>query len=135
MECLKVQYMALILFVICVDDLADNLTIAHLLYADDVKLIAPRKHAAAFQSSLIASPKLSEDWELILNPSKSEQLPFGDTSNLVKYSLTSHIPSKAQPIHTASTVRDLGSVRICLCRYPYPHYFPPLVQSVYSHAS
>ncbi len=82
-----------ILFVIYVDDLADNLAIANLLYADDVKLIAPRKQAAAFQSSLIASSKLSEGWELILNPSKSKQLPFGDTSNLVTCSLTSHIPS------------------------------------------
>ncbi len=27
--------------------------------------------------------KWSEDWELILNPSKSEQLPIGDTSNLL----------------------------------------------------
>ncbi len=50
-----------ILFVIYVDDLADNLTIANLLYAYDVKLIAPRNHAAAFQSSLNASPKWSED--------------------------------------------------------------------------
>ncbi len=32
-----------ILFVIYVKDLADNLTIDHLLYADDVKFIAPRK--------------------------------------------------------------------------------------------
>ncbi len=41
MECLKVQYMALILFVICVDDLAYNRTIAHLVYAYDVQLNAP----------------------------------------------------------------------------------------------
>ncbi len=32
-----------ILFVIYVKNLTDNLTIGHLLYADDVKLIAPRK--------------------------------------------------------------------------------------------
>ncbi len=32
-----------ILFVTYVNDLSDNLTIGHLLYADDVKLIAPPK--------------------------------------------------------------------------------------------
>ncbi len=63
-----------ILIVIYVNDLTDNLTIYHLLYADDVKLIAPRKQSDAHQSSMLASSKWSEDWELILNPSKSEHL-------------------------------------------------------------
>ncbi len=61
-----------ILFVIYVNGLTDNLTIDHLLYADDVKLIAPPKTIGYPQSSLLASSKWSEDWELILNPSKSE---------------------------------------------------------------
>ncbi len=73
-----------ILFVIYVNDLTDNLTIDHLLHANDVKLIAPRKQSDALQNSLFASSKWSEDWELILNPSKSERLPFGDTSNTTK---------------------------------------------------
>ncbi len=47
-----------ILFVIYVNDLSDNLTIDHLLYADDVKLIAPRKQSDALQSSLLASSKM-----------------------------------------------------------------------------
>ncbi len=68
-----------ILFVIYVNDLSDNLTIDHLLYADDVKLIAPRKQSDSLQSSMLASSKWSEDWALILNPSKSEHLPIGDT--------------------------------------------------------
>ncbi len=63
-----------ILFVIYVNDLTDNLTIDHLLYADDVKLIAPRKQLGALQSSLLASSKWSVDWTLTLNPSKSEHL-------------------------------------------------------------
>ncbi len=33
-----------ILFVIYVNDLSDNLTVDHLLYADDVKLIAPENN-------------------------------------------------------------------------------------------
>ncbi len=78
-----------ILFVIYINDLTDNLTIDHLLYADDVKLIVRRKQLDALQSSLVASSKWSEDWELILNPSKSEHLPVGDTSNPVTYPLTS----------------------------------------------
>ncbi len=53
-----------ILFVVYVNDLTDNLTIDHLLYADDVKLIAPRKQSDTLQSSLVASSKWSEDWDL-----------------------------------------------------------------------
>ncbi len=65
-----------ILFVIYVNELSDNLTIDHLLYANDVKLIAPRKQSDALQSSLLASSKWSEDWEFILNPSESENPPL-----------------------------------------------------------
>ncbi len=72
-----------ILIVIYVNDLSDNLTVDHLLYAHDVKFIAPRKQSDALQSSLLASAKWLEDWEFILNPSKSEHLPIGDTSNPV----------------------------------------------------
>ncbi len=39
--------------ILYVNDLSNNLTIDHLLYADDVKLIAPRKHSDALQSSLL----------------------------------------------------------------------------------
>ncbi len=46
-----------ILFVIYVNDLTDNLTIDHLLYADYVKLIIPWKQADALQSSLGTSSK------------------------------------------------------------------------------
>ncbi len=46
-----------ILFVIYVKDLTDNLTIDHLLYTDDVKLIVPRKQSDALQGSLLASSK------------------------------------------------------------------------------
>ncbi len=80
----------------------------HLLYADDVKLIAPRKQPDALQSSLVASSKWSEDWEFIFNPSKSEHFPIGDTSNPATYSSTSRTAPNAQPIQTVSSVRDLG---------------------------
>ncbi len=82
----QVSVLGPILFVIYVNDLSDNLTIDHLLYAGDVKLIAPQKKPDALQSSVLASFKWSEDWELILNPSKSEHLPIGDTFNPDAYS-------------------------------------------------
>ncbi len=59
---------------------------------------------SVLQSSLVVCSKWSEDWELILNPSKSEHLPVGDTSNPVTYSLISN----AQPIQTVSSAHDLG---------------------------
>ncbi len=57
---------------------------------------------------MLASSKWSEDWELILNPSKSEHLPIGDTSNPVAYSLTSRTSPNEPPVQTVSSVRDLG---------------------------
>ncbi len=60
-----------------VNDLTDKLTIDHLLYADDVKLIVPSKQADALQSSLGTSSKKSDDLELIPSPSKCEHLPVG----------------------------------------------------------
>ncbi len=97
-----------ILFIIYVNDLANNLTIYHLQFADDVKLVTPRKMAVALQSCLIAKYKWSEDWELILNPSKKEHLPFGDTSKPVTYSLTSRTSTNTQLIQTVSTAPELG---------------------------
>ncbi len=66
------------------------------------------KQSDALQSSLIASSKWPEDWELIFNPSKSEHLPIGNTSNPIAYSLTPRTSPNAQPIQTVSSVRDLG---------------------------
>ncbi len=61
----QVSALETILFVIKVNDLNNNLTIDHLLYADDVKLIAHRKQMAALKSSLVASYKWSEDWKTL----------------------------------------------------------------------
>ncbi len=63
----------------------NSLTIGHLLYANDAKLI--QEYATAPQSSLGANSKWSEDWELILNPAKCERLPVGDTANPVTCAL------------------------------------------------
>ncbi len=53
---------------------------------------------------MAACSKCSEDWKLILNPFENKHLPFGDTSNPVKYVFT----SCTSPIQTVSTVGDLG---------------------------
>ncbi len=61
-------------------------------------------------SFAFANPLLdwSEIRELFLNPSKSEHLPVGDTSNHIICSFTSLTSSNAQPIQTVSTIRHPG---------------------------
>ncbi len=66
--------------------LTDNLTTDYLLYADDVKLIAPRKQADALQSSLFANPQ----------------------PNPATPSLTTRTSPNPQPIQAVSSVRNLG---------------------------
>ncbi len=53
-----------------------------LLYADGVKRTAPRHQMAALQSSLEGNSKWSEDWELILNPFKSDNIPTVSTDRV-----------------------------------------------------
>ncbi len=68
----------------------------------------PGKQAAALQSSLAARSKWEENGELIINPSKRNHLPVGDTSKSVTYAFISHTKPYVQPIQTVSTVRCLG---------------------------
>ncbi len=63
-----------ILFLIYVNDLPDHLSADSPLYADDVKLIAPRNRHDILQNSLNINASWSKDWELDLNPTKSEHL-------------------------------------------------------------
>ncbi len=61
-----------ILFVIYLNDLPDLLSAGSLLYANDVKLIAPRNRHDILQNSLNSSAIWSKDWELDLNPTKMD---------------------------------------------------------------
>ncbi len=79
-------------FVIYVNDLPDHLSADSLLYADDVKLIAPRNRHDILQNSLNSSALWSKDWELDLNPAKSEHFPIGNSSHFVTYTLPSSNP-------------------------------------------
>ncbi len=74
-----------ILFIIYVTDLPDHLSADSLLFADDVKLIAPRNCHDILQNSLNSSASWSKDWELDLNPTKSELLPIGNSPHFVTY--------------------------------------------------
>ncbi len=90
-----------ILFVIYVNNLPEHLSVDSLPYANDVKLIAPRSDV--LQTSLNISVNWSRDWELDLNPTKSEHLPNGISPHFVTYTLPSHSPPNTQTIPTAST--------------------------------
>ncbi len=98
-----------ILLVIYVNDLPDHLSADSLLYADDVKLIAPRNRHDILQNSLNNSASWSKDWELDLNHTKSEHLPIGNPSHFVTLTLPSSNPPNTQALPTVST-KDLGIV-------------------------
>ncbi len=99
-----------ILFVIYVNDLPDHLLADSLLYADDVKLIAPRNRHNILQNSLNVSASWSKDWELDLNPTKREHLPIGNSIHFVLYTLPSYYPLNTQTIPNVSTTKDLRMV-------------------------
>ncbi len=80
------------LFVIYDNDLTDNLSKDHLLYANDVELIAPRKQADALQSSFVAS-------------SKWFTLPKVSTSPLEILPILLHTPYQPAPHPTHSPFR------------------------------
>ncbi len=90
--------LAPILFIIYVNDLADNLTIDHLLYADDVKLSAP-------ENKRLPSKPLVPNGQR--TGTQSSTLPKVNT-NPGAYVLTTRTSSNAQPIQTVSTVQDQG---------------------------
>ncbi len=70
-----------IIFVIYVNELPDHLLADSLIYADDVKLIAPpRNRHDILQNSLNSSASGSKHWELDLNPTKREHPPIGNST-------------------------------------------------------
>ncbi len=99
-----------ILFLIYVNDLPDHLSAVSLLYADDVKLIALRNRHDILQNSLNINASWSKDWELDLNPTKSEHLSIGNSLLFVTYTIPSHSPLNTQTIPNVSTTKDLGIV-------------------------
>ncbi len=99
-----------ILFVIYVNELPNRLSADSLLYVDDVKLFATRNRHDIVQNSLNISARWSRDWELDLNPTKSEHLPIGNSPHFVTYTLPSHNPPNTQTIPRFAPTKDLGIV-------------------------
>ncbi len=98
------------IYVTYVNYLPDHVSADSLLYADDVKLITPRYHHDILKNSLSISASWSKDWELDLNPNKSEHLPIGNSPQFVTSTLPSHNPPNTQTLPTVSTTKDLGIV-------------------------
>ncbi len=71
-----------LLFLIFINDLADELACNHLCFADDVKLIAPRRQQHELRSSIRQAFNWSHRWDLPLNASKSRHLSKGGTPDL-----------------------------------------------------
>ncbi len=110
--------------------------------------------ASSIQMMVNSSPRSkdwSKDWELDLNPTKSEHLPIGTSSHFVTYTLPSSNPPNTHNLRTVSTTKGLGFVfntrlgaednvanaankaRVMLFLLetilsgPYPQYFSPPV--------
>ncbi len=66
-----------------------SLLLDSFLYADDVKLSAPRNSHYIHQNPLNLRVRWSKDWEIDLNPAKSEHLSIGNSSHFVTYTLPS----------------------------------------------
>ncbi len=66
-----------LLFLIFTNDLENELTCNHFLFADDVKLIAPRSQQHELRSSIEQALNWSRRWDLPLNASKSHHLSIG----------------------------------------------------------
>ncbi len=62
------------------------------------------------QNSLNISASWSKDWELDINPTKSEHLPIGKFPHFVTYTLPSHNPPSTQTMPTVTTTKGLGIV-------------------------
>ncbi len=71
-----------LLFLIFINELADELRCNHLFFADDVRLIAPRSQQHELQSSIRQAFNWSHRWDLPLNANKSHQLTIGGTPDL-----------------------------------------------------
>ncbi len=98
-----------LLFVIYVTDLPDRLSLDSLIYADDVKFIAPRNRHDILQNSLSISASWSRDRDLTSTPPKASTFN-GNFPHFVTYTLPSHNLPNTQTIPTVCTTKDLGIV-------------------------
>ncbi len=94
-----------LLFLIFINDLADELTCNHLFFAEDAKLIAPRSQQHELRSSIQKAFTFSRRWDPPLNASKSHHLSIGGTPDL-RIALSEEPAGK--PLQKCEQINDLG---------------------------
>ncbi len=94
-----------LLFLIFINDLADELTCNHLFFADDVKLTAPTSQQHELGSSIRQAFNWSHRWDLPLNSSKSHHLSIGGTPDL-RIALPEDAAGKS--LQKCEQINDLG---------------------------
>ncbi len=94
-----------ILFLIFINDLADELTCNHLFFADDVKLIATRSQQHELRSSICQAFNWSRRWDLPLNASKSHHLSIDGTPDLL---ITLSEEAAGKSLQKCEQIYDLG---------------------------
>ncbi len=94
-----------LLFLIFINDMADDPTCNYLFFADDVKLIAPRSQQHELRSSMQQAFAWSRRWDLPLNANESHHLSIGGTPDL-------RIPlsemAKSSSLQNCEQINDLG---------------------------
>jgi hypothetical protein len=95
-----------LLFLIFMNDIPSIVSSYCLLFADDVKLIAPRSQWQRIQEDLQAFWRWSSSWDLPINASKCVHLPIGRPSPL---SLSFNPGIAGLDIPTSTSARDLGT--------------------------
>ncbi len=94
-----------LLFLIFINDLADELICNHFFFADDVKLIAPRSQQHELRSSIRQAFNWSHRWDLPWNASKSHHLSIGVTPDLFR-ALSEETAGKS--LQKCEQINDLG---------------------------
>ncbi len=94
-----------LLFLIFINDLADERTCNHLFFADDVKLIAPRSQKHELRSSIQQAFTWPRRWDFPLKASKSHHLSIGGTPDL-RIALSEEASGKS--LQKCEQINDLG---------------------------
>ena len=94
-----------LLFLLYVNDIPSVVSSFCLLFADDVKLIAPRFDWQQLQEDLRTFHRWSSEWDLPINASKCAHLPIGRPPPMI---LTFNPTVEGQEITESAIVKDLG---------------------------
>ena len=104
---LRVLYWALCCFILCINDLPNNIQCNIKMFADDVaiyKSITNREDYDLLQHDLSSISSWCQDWQMNLNPSKCEVLCMSNKKKLVHYDY--HLCNS--PLRWCTSTRYLG---------------------------